>query len=105
MTAVRAARPDIAEKAEKELNNYSTDRDGLQKLIKDKGGETFLNNAVDFANNAPRVRAMFDKFGVKPETLKDNVMKELQSNNQSGTGKIKNENPASSSLERLKKLR
>ena len=105
MTAVRAVRPDIAEKAEKELNNYTADKEGLQKLIRDKGGEAFLNSAVNFANNAPRVRAMFDKFGVKPETLKDNVIKELQSNNQSNGVKAKNENPASSSLERLKKLR
>jgi len=75
-------------------------------LIKDKGGEAFLNSAVNFANNAPRVRAMFDKFGIKPEALKDNVMKELQ-NSQSRSASVGNSsvNPASSSLERLKKLR
>jgi len=78
----------------------------LQKLVRDKGGEAFLNSAVNFANNAPRVRAMFDKFGVKPETLKNNVMRELQ-NSQSRSASVENspENSASSSLERLKKLR
>lgn len=106
MTAVKAVRPDIAEKAEKELNNYTTDKAGLQKLIKDKGGEAFLSSAVNFAKNAPRVRAMFDKFGVNPEALKDNVMRELQ-----GTEPAQAQHSASalspgmSSMERLKKLR
>jgi len=99
-------RPDIAEKAEKELNKYTPDQAGLQKLVRDKGGEAFLNGAVNFANNAPRVRAMFDKFGVKPETLKDNVMKELQSSQpRSVSAGNSSANPATSSLERLKKLK
>jgi len=78
----------------------------LRKLVADEGGEAFLNGAVNFANNAPRVKAMFDKAGVKPETLKDNVMKELQNSQprpmQTGSPSA---NSASSSLERLKKLR
>lgn len=106
MTAVRAIRPDVAEQAEKELNNYTPDKAGLQKVVARYGGEAFLNKAVDFANTAPRVKKMFAQFGIKPEALKDNIMKELQnSDHPAAAPEHRRINPASSSRERLNKLK
>ena len=79
MKAVSAVRPDVAEKAQKELRKYSLDQAGLRKAVESYGGEAFLNKAVDFANSAPRVKRIFNQFGVKPEQLKDNVIKQLNS--------------------------
>ena len=105
LTAARAFNPELADQAEKEIKKYPQTKEGLQQVITEYGGMAFVDSAVDFATKAPRVRALFDKFGVNPRTLKDNVMKELQTGSQSSGTKQKNENAASSSLERLKKLR
>lgn len=80
MTAVKAVRPDVAEKAQESLNKYSKDENGLRQLVKDAGGKEFLNRAANFASNAPRVRAMFQRFGVNPHTLKDQVVDNLYNN-------------------------
>lgn len=105
LTAARAFNPELADRAEKELKKYPKTKEGLQQVIAEYGGMAFVDSAVDFATKAPKVKALFDKFKVNPRTLKDNVMKELQTGNQPASTKQKGENSALSSLERLKKLR
>lgn len=107
MTAVRAVRPDVAEKAQEMLNNYSSDKEGLQKLVRDAGGRAFLDKAADFASSAPRVKAMFQKFGVNPHALKNEVIKNLN-NNSNNPSPIKSEKPinvAGDYKDRLSKLK
>lgn len=53
------------------------DANGLKKVVQKYGGEAFVDEAVNFVSRAPKVKAMFNKFGVNPQSLKNNVMKEL----------------------------
>lgn len=107
LQAARAFSPKLAEKAESELKKYPANKEGLQKLVDHYGGEAFVNSAVDFANKAPRVNALFKRFGVKPEALKETVMKNLNktASPSNSSSSEHNKNPANSFKDRLNKLR
>lgn len=79
LQAMRAFNPEATKKVEQELRNYSQDKAGLQKLVKKYGGRKFIDEAANFANNAPKVKSWFDRFGVDPNKLKDNVVDMLDS--------------------------
>lgn len=49
----------------------------MRQVIKDCGGRAFLDKAADFASNAPKVKTLFQKFGLNPHALKDQVVKDL----------------------------
>lgn len=85
------------------MQKYPANKEGLQKLIADKGGEAFVNSAVDFAGKAPKVRALFNRFGVNPETLKNSMMRDLQSD--VTDVEYRTVNPAEGFKDRLNKLR
>ena len=94
--------PELANQASEKMKQYPQTKEGLQKLISEYGGESFINSAVNFASNAPRVKAMFNRFGIDPQTLKNTVMQNIGS--QAGMS-IQSENPANSFQDRLSKIR
>lgn len=103
---MRAINPELTKKAEKELSKYSLDRKGLKQVLDRYGGEQFLDNAVNFANNSPKIKETFKKFGVTPDELKRRVITELNNeilvNNQETK---KQTDKTESYKERLNKMR
>ena len=95
--------PQLAAQASEKMKQYPQTREGLQKLITEHGGQAFVDRAVNFAANAPRVKALFNKFGIDPRALKNNVMQSMS--NQPVEVKYQEVNPAVSFQERLSKLR
>lgn len=90
---------------EKELKNYTPDKTGLKKLINNYGGKAFVDEAANFANNAPKVKALFNKFNIDPIALKDNVMKNMQDESSDVPCREMKDNPAGSFKDRLSKLK
>lgn len=105
IAAVRAIRPDVAEEAEKRLSKYSKDEAGLRQLVKDSGGREFLNKAADFASRAPRVKAMFQRFGADPHAIKEEVIKNLYETSPNQQRQPQQINAPSNYKDRLSKLK
>ena len=85
------------------MKKYPQTKEGLQQLISEYGGERFIDSAVNFASTAPRVKAMFNRFGINPQALKNTVMQNI--GNQPVSAPIQTANPANSFQDRLNKLR
>ena len=94
--------PELANQASEKMKQYPQTKEGLQKLISEYGGERFIDSAVNFASNAPRVKAMFNRFGINPQTLKNTVMQNIGN---PPSVPIQAANPASSFQDRLSKIR
>lgn len=90
---------------ERELKNYTPDKAGLKKLINNYGGKAFVDEAANFANSAPKVKALFDKVGINPIELKENVMRNMRDEPVNVQYREAKDNPVKSSKERLSKLR
>lgn len=100
---MRAFNPEATKKVEQELRNYSQDKAGLQKLVKKYGGKKFVDEAASFATNAPKVKSWFDRFGVDPQKLKENVIEMLD--NDSPAPQSKPTNSVSDYKDRLSRMK
>ena len=102
MGAMKLFSPQIAAQASEKMKKYPQTKEGLQQLISEYGGQNFIDSAVNFASTAPRVKAMFNRFGINPQALKNTVMQNI--GNQPSVP-IQTANPANSFQDRLNKLR
>jgi len=103
MGAMKLFSPQIAAQASEKMKKYPQTKEGLQQLINEYGGENFINSAVNFASTAPRVKAMFNRFGINPQTLKNTVMQNMESKSINPPYQVANN--ATSFQDRLNKLR
>lgn len=79
----------------------------MKKVLAKYGGEEFLNSAVNYANNSPKIRNTLNKFGTSPNQLRKRVLQELEGERYTDNHDVvtKNKSDVSSYKNRLDKMR
>lgn len=94
----------MTEKAEQQLKNYQLNESGLVKLVKEKGGEKFLDSAVKFAKEHPKVNFGLKLAGINAEKAAESIKEVLKNDVKADKETVKAETK-SNAKDRLKKLK